>query len=217
MQSNAASMEQQLVRKAKEFAKRELGRDATGHDWWHVHRVRNLALELAEMENADRFVCELAALLHDVADEKLNVSKEAGLDKVRRWLEEHGVGQTVIRQVMDIIATMSYNGGTNPPMTTLEGKVVQDADRLDALGAIGIARTFMYAGAKGHRMHEPGQRFDHLDYRSSEKTAVFHFYEKLLKVKELLNTEHARTIAEHRHRFMETFLTQFYAEWDARA
>lgn len=208
--------EQEIIQAAEQYVKQELGTDRSGHDWWHIERVRKLAVRLAEAEGADRYVCELAALLHDVADEKLNPSKEAGLLKVQHWMEQAGVEPLTIEVIMLIISTMSYNGGKNPPMETIEGKVVQDADRLDALGAMGIARTFTYSGWKGRAMHDPERDFSNMEYRSNEQTSIQHFYDKLLKVKDLLNTEHARKIAESRHQFMEQFLEQFYAEWDAK-
>ncbi|MCJ8013264.1 HD domain-containing protein [Paenibacillus sp. KQZ6P-2] len=209
----------EMIKLAERFVKEELSGEASGHDWWHIERVRNTALDIAEKEHADAIVCELAALLHDVADEKLNESKEAGLDKVHSWLQEHTSDRGLIEQVMDIISTMSFNGGQNPPMKTLEGQVVQDADRLDALGAIGIARTFVYSGAKGRIIHDPGLSHEVLaqeDYRSSNKTAIYHFYEKLLKLKDLMNTPYARELAEQRHAFMELYLQQFYSEWKVR-
>ena len=205
-----------IIKLAEEFAKQELEFDPSGHDWWHVQRVRKLTLELARVEKANLLICELSALLHDIADEKLNESEEAGLFKVRQWLENQNVEQEVIQEVMKIISTMSYNGGKNPPMETIEGKVVQDADRLDALGAMGIARTFLYSGLKGQPIHIPNKSFADLDYRSNEKTAIYHFYEKLLKIKDLLNTEYAKIIADNRHQFMEMFLNQFYMEWELK-
>ncbi|MDR0269967.1 HD domain-containing protein [Paenibacillus sp.] len=209
----------ELIKQAEHFVKEELSGEASGHDWWHIERVRNTALDIARKEHADAVVCELAALLHDVADEKLNASKEAGLDKVRAWLREHTADMNLIDHVMDIISTMSYNGGQNSPMKTLEGQVVQDADRLDALGAIGIARTFAYSGAKGHIIHDPELSHEVLaqeDYRSNNKTAIYHFYEKLLKLKDLMNTSYARELAEQRHAFMELYLKHFYSEWAMR-
>lgn len=203
-----------LIQAAEVFVKKELEHEPSGHDWWHIERVRRLAVLLADRAGADPFICELAALLHDIADEKLNESKEAGLDKVRGWLSDQGAAEDVKQKVLSIISTMSFNGGKNPPMDTLEGKVVQDADRLDAIGAIGIARTFVYSGAKGRPIHLPGQDFSGTDYRSSDKSAIYHFYEKLLKLKDLLNTAHAKKLAEERHQFMEQFLIQFYKEWD---
>lgn len=176
--------------------------------------MRKLSLKIAAKEGADSFICELAALLHDVADEKLNDSKQAGLDKVEQWLLLHVNDLEVIAHVMTIIATMSYNGGQNPPMETLEGQVVQDADRLDALGAIGIARTFMYAGSKGSMMHHPDKDFSQHEYRAAGKSAIYHFYEKLLKLQDLMNTTYARELAEVRHQWMEMYLEQFYREWN---
>lgn len=205
---------ERILKLAEEFAKQELEFDPSGHDWWHAHRVRQLALELARREGANIFICELAALLHDVADEKLNTSQEAGLLKVRNWLESNLVEERIIKQIISILSIMSYNGGNNPPMETIEGKVVQDADRLDALGAMGIARTFLYSGLKGQLLHDPKRDFAGVDYRSNNKTAIYHFYEKLLRIKDLLNTESAREIATSRHQFLETFLEQFYREWD---
>lgn len=205
-----------IIKLAEQFVKQELEFDPSGHDWWHVHRVRQLTLELARVEKANVFICELAALLHDVADEKLNTSKEAGLHKVRFWLESNDIEHQTIQEIMTIISTMSFNGGKNPPMETIEGKVVQDADRLDALGAMGIARTFLYSGLKGQLLHDPEGDFKNVDYRSNNKTAIYHFYEKLLKIKDLLNTEYAKEIAASRHQFIEMFLEQFYKEWELR-
>src|SRR5688572_17954326 len=211
------SAEQTLLR-ARDFVKKELAADSSGHDWWHIYRVTNTALKIAEAEKADVFVCEMAALLHDIADEKLNASKEAGLQKVKTWLENNSVLEAETAHIMEIIGTMSYNGGHNKPMRTLEGKIVQDADRLDALGAVGIGRTFAYAGHKGHLMHNPElavrTEMTKEEYRNSESTAINHFYEKLLKLKSLMNTEHGKKLAEERHAYMENFLKQFYAEWE---
>ncbi|MHB0863814.1 HD domain-containing protein [Paenibacillus sp. SEL3] len=203
-----------IIQKAEPFVQQQLEHDHSGHDWWHIDRVRKLSLKIAAKEGADSFICELAALLHDVADEKLNDSKQAGLDKVEQWLLLHVSDLDIIAHVMTIIATMSYNGGQNPPMETLEGQVVQDADRLDALGAIGIARTFMYAGSKGSMMHHPDKDFSQHEYRAAGKSAIYHFYEKLLKLQDLMNTTYARELAEVRHQWMEMYLEQFYREWN---
>lgn len=209
----------EILERARLYARQELERDSSGHDWWHIVRVTAMARRLAAEERADLFVCELAALLHDVADEKLNANKEAGLDKVRSWLKQAEVGPADNEHIMEIISTMSYGGGHGQPMRTLEGRVVQDADRLDALGALGIARTFAYGGWKGSPMHDPElpprERMTAEQYRSEQGTAINHFYEKLLKLKQRMNTDTARAIAEERHRFMEEFLEQFYREWDA--
>jgi uncharacterized protein len=208
-----------IIARAEEFVKEQLGQDTTGHDWWHTHRVRSTACEIAEIERADVFICTMAALLHDVADEKLNPSKEAGLLKVHTWLTANLTEEEQIRHIMLIVETMSFSGGGGEPMQTLEGQVVQDADRLDALGAIGIARTFIFSGAKGRPAYDPevAPREESLqkEYRDYSKgTAVNHFYEKLLKLKFLMNTAYGRKLAEERHNFMLNFLDQFYKEWN---
>jgi uncharacterized protein len=210
--------DQDILARAEAYVKQELGKDSSGHDWWHIYRVTKMAKHLATKEGVDVFICELAALLHDIADEKLNPSKEAGLDKVNRWLQANKVDSEVAEQVLEIISTMSYSGGNNPPMRTLEGKVVQDADRLDAIGALGIARTFAYSGWKGQLIYDPAipvrEEISKEAYRE-KSTAINHFHEKLLKLKSLMNTPTARNIAEQRHQVMEAYLKQFYAEWEA--
>lgn len=200
--------------------KQQLGDNSSGHDWWHIYRVTQLAKRIAVEENADSFVCELAALLHDIADEKLNDSKEAGLAKVTHWLKVNDVNQSVSTHVIEIISTLSFSGGKNRPMTSLEGKVVQDADRLDALGAIGMARTFAYSGWKGQLIFDPEiqprEQFTATQYRNEKSTAINHFHEKLFKLKELMNTKVAKEIARERHQFMARFLEQFHGEWNQR-
>ena len=195
--------------------------DSSGHDWWHIVRVRNLAGTIAQKEGADVFICELAALLHDVADEKLVADPKKREEELCQWLFEQGLAEKDCQHVMTIIKTMSFKGGTNPPMTTLEGQVVQDADRLDAIGAIGIARVFAYSGAKGRPIHDPNRTARETltlrDYRSGQDTAIMHFYEKSLKLKDLMNTDYAKTLALHRHQFLEDYLDEFLAEWDAKS
>ncbi|WP_420805771.1 HD domain-containing protein [Paenibacillus wynnii] len=208
-----------IISQTETFVKEQLGHDTTGHDWWHSDRVRNTASAIAEIEKADAFICTMAALLHDVADEKLNPSKEAGLQKVHTWLTSHLTDQEQISHIMMIIETMSYSGGGGEPMSTVEGQIVQDADRLDAIGAIGIARVFAFSGAKDRPIYDPGlpPRDESLkeEYRNYSKgTAINHFYEKLLKLKTLMNTTYGRQLAEERHEFMLTFLDQFFKEWN---
>jgi uncharacterized protein len=208
-----------IISTTEGFVQEQLGQDTTGHDWWHSDRVRNTACAIAKIEQADIFICTMAALLHDVADEKLNPTKEAGLQKVHDWLASCVTDQEQIDHIIEIIDTMSYSGGGGAPMKTLEGQVVQDADRLDALGAIGIARTFVFSGAKDRPMHDPGipPREESLqkEYRDYSKgTAVNHFYEKLLKLKFLMNTPYGRKLAEERHDFMLNYLEEFYKEWN---
>lgn len=212
---------QEKVRKASEaFVKVELGNDPTGHDWWHIHRVVQMTERLAYAEGADAFICVIAALLHDVADEKLNETKESGLRKVGDWLKSQLIEVEEFQHILEIISTMSYNAGTNPPMRTLEGEVVQDADRLDAIGAIAIARTFLYAGWIGHPIHDPAliprNAMTPEEYRHGQSTAINHFHEKLLMLKDRINTASAKEIAEERHQYMEQYVERFYREWEGK-
>ncbi|MBO9129495.1 HD domain-containing protein [Bacillus sp. 165] len=202
------------------FVKDVLGKDASGHDWYHIERVHKLACAISEKEGGDRFVIEMAALLHDVADEKLNESEEAGLQKVRDWLKELEVEEQEKEHILHIIMNMSFKGGHGGQVETIEGKIVQDADRLDALGAIGIARTFAYGGAKGRLMYDPNvpirENMTKEEYRNANNPSLHHFYEKLLKLKDLMNTNAAKGIAAERHEYMEKFIEQFMKEWNAR-
>lgn len=179
--------------------------DSSGHDWWHIERVRRMSVILAEQESANVFICQLAALLHDVADRKFNTSLESGLKKVARWLDSQRVTDSDKKHVLEIIGSMSFTSyKQGKQVSSLEGRIVQDADRLDALGAIGIARTMAYSGHTGRLLHHPER---------STETAIDHFYDKLLHLKELMNTDYAKQLAQERHLFMETYLQQFYAEW----
>ncbi|SDY77064.1 HD domain-containing protein [Bacillus sp. 166amftsu] len=211
---------QEQIQKTVAFVKNILETDTSGHDWYHIERVHKLAISLSEKEGGNRFVIEMAALLHDVADEKLNESEEAGMKKVSDWLEGLDVTEEEKKQIIHIIANMSYKGGHGGNVETLEGKVVQDADRLDALGAIGIARTFAYGGAKGRLMYDPNipprEGMTKEEYRKNNDPSLNHFYEKLLKLKDLMNTEAAKKEAEVRHRYMEEFIEQFMKEWNAQ-
>lgn len=210
--------EQKILAEAEKYAKTVLERDRSGHDWWHIHRVVHTARKIAAEEGANQFVCQLAALLHDVADEKLHEDPVKAKEVLVSWLMENVEDRGIVSHVLEIIDTMSFKGGSQPPMRTLEGKVVQDADRLDAIGAIGIARTFAYAGAKGDLIYDPDlSPRDHLtpeEYRKGRSTSINHFYEKLLKLKDLMNTNYGKRMAEERHKFMERFLEQFYEEWE---
>lgn len=213
--------EDKIIEQAEQYAKVKLARDFSGHDWWHVERVRRNALAIGREEHADLFVCELAALLHDLADEKLFGDEEQGLREIRQWLDEQGVPGSTIEHIIEIISTMSFKGGARPPMRTNEGRVVQDADRLDAIGAVGISRVFAYSGAKGRPVHDPAVKprisLTHEEYRSGKDTAINHFYEKLLKLKDMMNTAYGRRLAEERHAFMLDFLDRFDKEWRGEA
>ncbi len=210
-----------ILQKTSEHVKSLLAGEGSGHDWWHVYRVWQNARRIAQGENADSFVIELAALLHDIADWKFSGDDEAGPREARKWLESLGADETVIRHVCDIIRDVSFKGaGVKIPMKTKEGMIVQDADRLDAIGAIGIARTFAYGGSKGREMYNPAVKPEHHDsfesYKKNSGPTINHFYEKLLLLKSLMNTETARQLAGERHQFMEEFLTRFYSEWNGK-
>lgn len=194
--------------------------DSSGHDWWHIYRVWRMAVRLAEAEGADLFVVQLAALLHDIADWKFHGGDlTAGPRAARQWLEGQGVEPATIDHVCDIISGVSYKGaGVATDMPTLEGRVVQDADRLDAIGAIGIARAFAYGGHAGRLLydpdHPPEQHDSPLAYRNSKGPTINHFHEKLLLLKNRMQTTTGRRMAEQRHVYMEEFLTEFHAEWE---
>lgn len=210
--------QEEVLTRTKEFVYNELHREPSGHDWWHIVRVSKMAKRIAVVEKANLFICEMAALLHDIADEKLNESEEEGIKKVTNWLTEIAVDEDTTNSIIEIVSTLSFKGGGRPEMATLEGKIVQDADRLDAIGAIGIARTFAYAGAKGDLIYEPTikprEKMTKEEYRNGQSTAINHFYEKLLKLKNMMNTPFAIKIAEERHQRMEQFLDEFFQEWN---
>jgi uncharacterized protein len=209
-----------LIERAAAHVRAAMSGESSGHDWWHIERVWRLARRIGEAEGADMQVVELAALLHDLGDHKFHGGDLTAAPRIAAdWLREAGADAALIEHVAEIIGTLSFKGaGVPTPMRTLEGQVVQDADRLDAIGAIGIARTFAYGGWKGQAMHDPEQpptlhgSFD--DYGRGRTTTVNHFYEKLLLLKDRMNTPTARRMAEARHAYMEGFLQQFLTEWD---
>ncbi|MDZ7836104.1 MAG: HD domain-containing protein [Alkalibacterium sp.] len=209
-----------IISDTKQMVKEKLLNEGTGHDWYHIERVWKVAVRLAEQEQANRFIVEMAALLHDLIDDKLVSNKEEAVQEVMYWLEGVGVTSSDSERIFEIIETISYKGGNNKKVQTIEAQVVQDADRLDAIGAIGIARCFAYAGSKGNLLFDPElsvrESMTEEEYRTGETSAVHHFYEKLLKLKDLMNTEAARKIAQERHAFMEDYLTQFFNEWEGQ-
>lgn len=192
----------------------------TGHDWWHIYRVWKLATKIAEKEAANLFIVELAALLHDIADWKFNNGDEsAGGCEARKTLERFAIDTSIINEVVDIVNTISYKGaGVETKMKSIEGEIVQDADRLDAIGAIGIARTFAYGGSKGRPMYDPKIKpvlhHSFEAYKTSNAPTINHFHEKLLLLKYRMNTKTGNLMAHDRHLFMENFLAQFHKEWD---
>lgn len=209
-----------ILQTTADFVEERLSGEGSGHDWWHIVRVRQLAQTIAQQEGANSFICQMAALLHDLADEKIAGSEEAGLALVDEFLENQDVTLVERAEILVIIKGISYKGGTNPQPLSLEGQVVQDADRLDAIGAIGIARTMAYSGNKNRIIHDPAvlarEEMTLEEYRSNQGTAIQHFYEKLLKLKDLMNTQTGKELAQGRHAFLEAYLEQFYAEWDGK-
>ena len=211
-------MEQQIITRAEKFVREFFAKDASGHDAWHTFRVRSLALRLAEMEGADPLTVELAALLHDVDDRKLSPQTHETLGNAVGFLRKENVEEARIGQICAIIRALSFSSGQVPE--SLEGRVVQDADRLDAIGAIGIARTFAYGGAHGRAIHLPEEAarpdLSREEYAARASTGINHFYEKLQLLKDLMNTASARRMAEARHRYMLDYLEEFQAEWEGR-
>jgi uncharacterized protein len=193
-----------LYEAALEWISGLFGEDATGHDVHHTLRVYRMAMRLAEAEGADRELAGLAAMLHDADDPKLSDSGD-GLPNARAFMEEQGIAPAQAEAVCTIIGEVSFSKNRGRRPSTIEGMVVQDADRLDAIGAIGIARTFAFGGNRGQAIHEPDR---------TSGTSIAHFHEKLLKLKDLMNTDEARRIAEERHRYMEAFLLEFREEWN---
>lgn len=194
-----------MIKKAMEYAREIFSGDASGHDFDHTLRVYHMATRLAEEEGADLQTVQLAALLHDVDDRKLSPETYEGKLRALAFLQENGLEQNQIDNIVDIISRISFSAQLPPP-ESIEGKCVQDADRLDAMGAIGIARTFAFGGSRGRRMHDP----EGVDKNAS----IQHFYDKLLRLKDAMNTTTGRRMAQERDRYMRQFLEQFYAEWD---
>jgi uncharacterized protein len=213
-------MNPNLINATIKFVKAELKNAEGGHDWFHIERVYKNALLIAKGENCDILVVELGALLHDIADSKFhNGDESVGPKKARLFLESENVSENTIIHVVNIIDNISFKGGNEVKnFHSLELDIVQDADRLDAIGAIGIARTFNYGGFKNRAIYNPeitpNLSMSKEEYKNSTAPTINHFYEKLLLLKDKMNTKTGKEIAIQRHHFMESFLSQFYAEWD---
>ena len=209
-----------IIQNTITFVKSSLADAEGGHDWWHTWRVLQVSRLISKEENASQFICELGALLHDIADPKFHDGDEVKASVIaRKFLEGQGLDNVTISRVIEIIENISFKGGhADAVEKSLELKVVQDADRLDALGAIGIARAFNYGGYKNRKMYDPGippKTYSSADeYRKSDAPTINHFHEKLLHLKDLMNTETGRKMAEERHRYMEGFLRRFMEEWE---
>lgn len=209
--------EKRIIEATKEYVKSKLEGEGSGHDWWHVLRVYNNALDIANNEkNVDVFVVELGALLHDIADHKFGYTDEDRTNIITDFLKHHDVNQDTIDHVIYISNYISFKGGTNKHvMQSIEGKIVQDADRLDAMGAMGISRTFTYGGHVNRPMYVPTSKKEDIEKEDgyTNNDTITHFYEKLLLLRDRMNTNTGRKKAEARHKTMEFFLDMFYKEW----
>jgi len=211
---------QTYIDQTANFVRQRLANAEAGHDWWHILRVWNNVKTLLQYERADQLTCELAALLHDIADSKFHDGDETiGPRIAGEFLNSIEVDAHVVNHVQDIITNLSYKAGLGRvTFHSKELEIVQDADRLDAIGAIGIARAFHYGGFKNRTLYDPDIKpnvnQDKETYKKSTAPTINHFYEKLLLLKNKMNTEAAKQIAEERHLFMQRYLEQFYREWE---
>ncbi len=210
-----------IVQRTANYVKGEFQNEPSGHDWWHIYRVWKNALKICEHEKADKYIVQLAALLHDLDDWKFNENEDETPQRANAWMESCKVDPEVIKQVCEIILHISFKGANvENKIRSLEGFIVQDADRLDAIGAIGIARAFAYGGYKNRPMYDPESppqmhaTFE--QYKTSKSASINHFYEKLLLLKDMMNTTTAKKIAEQRHEIMLNFLDQFMNEWEGK-
>ncbi|MBX7152402.1 HD domain-containing protein [bacterium] len=214
------TLQESIIEQTSSYVRSQLDGEGTGHDWWHIERVLKNAIHIGQKEGADLFIVQLAALLHDIADHKFHGGDDTVGPKVaRQWLQSINVEANTIEHVCRIVKDISFKGAdVTTAMHSLEGKVVQDADRLDAIGAIGIARAFAYGGFKQRELYNPSvkpERHDNFDaYKNSRAPTINHFYEKLLLLKDRMNTATGKAMAEERHRFMEMYLDRFFKEWE---
>ena len=212
----------QIIKNTIEFVKEILQNAEGGHDWWHIYRVWNNAKKINKSEKADSFIVELGALLHDIADSKFNNGdEEIGPQKARQFLESQLLEEKDINHLVKIIRNISFKGGNFiQNFRSVESDIIQDADRLDAIGAVGIARAFNYGGFKNRELYNPNipPKLDMSkeEYKNSTAPTINHFYEKLLLLKDKMNTTTGRVLAEQRHIFMEQYLEQFYSEWEGK-
>ena len=209
-----------LIDKTIAFVKEKLDNAEGGHDWFHIERVYKNSILIAKEEDCDIMVVKLGALLHDIADSKFHDGDETiGPKTARAFLESENVFEETINHVINIIENISFKGGNfEKKFSSKELEIVQDADRLDAIGAIGIARTFNYGGFKNRALYNPSiapnLNMSKEEYKNSNSPTLNHFYEKLLLLKDKMNTATGKKIALERHKYMENFLSQFYAEWE---
>jgi uncharacterized protein len=209
-----------VIKETIKFVKHTLSNVESGHNWWHINRVWKLSKFIAKDEDVDQFVVELGALLHDIADSKFYDGDETiGPKKARQFLLSLDVNEDIIEHVENIIKHISFKCEKEiKKFKSLELEIIQDADRLDAIGAIGIARAFNYGGFKNREIYDPNIKnqlnMTKKEYKNNTSPTINHFYEKLLLLKDKMNTQKGKSIAEERHKFMEIFLNQFYKEWE---
>ncbi len=208
----------EIIKQTVEYIKQKFSNDFSGHDWWHIYRVWKLSKYLSKNEKADAFVIEMSALLHDLDDYKLS---QENSQNVKKWLNNFYIDNKTKNHILFITENISYKGANVAnKITSIEGKIVQDADRLDAIGAMGIARAFAYGGNHNREMYSPDIKpvlhNSFKDYKNSNSTTINHFYEKLLLIKDKINTEKARKIAEKRTKIMGRFLEDFFNEWNVK-
>lgn len=210
----------QIIEFTIDFVKEQLANAEGGHDWWHIYRVWQNAKTIASQEKADLFIVELGALLHDIADSKFHNGDEIkGPSIAREFLKNLKVEESVINHVVNIIQHISFKGGHNEcQFKSIELDIIQDADRLDALGAIGIARAFNYGGFKNRKIYDPtippNPQQTKEEYKNSTAPTLNHFHEKLLLLKDRMNTVTGKKMAENRHQFLLTYLETFHREWE---
>ncbi len=214
------SVQEIIIKKTEDFVRKSLEKAESGHDFWHILRVLKLAEKISKKEGGDLFIIRLGALLHDIADAKFYQGDEnIGPQIAREFLKSQQVKESTILHIEQIIKHISFkNTFDKQTFESLELKIIQDADRLDAIGAIGIARAFIYGGYKNNPIYIPGEKIEGKltkeEYKKGNSSTIRHFYDKLLKLKDLMNTKTGKEIAEKRHRFMLQFLEEFYEEWE---
>lgn len=211
-------MDPTIVNEAIEFVRNIFKDDYSGHDYFHTLRVYKMATRIAEQEDANLMVVQLAALLHDVDDIKLSPETHANKDRAVAFLREHGISEAMIKTICEIIGEVSFRGTDSTVPGTIEGRCMQDADRLDAMGAIGVARAFAYGGSHNRVIHDPDIKpavnMNADEYQKHVSTTVNHFYEKLFQLKDLMNTNTAKKISEQRDSYMKSYISEFLDEWD---
>lgn len=211
-----------ILKIIENYVKTNFNEESTGHDWWHIKRVHDLSLQINEIEKKDEFIVRMIALLHDVFDEKFSDGDvKQNLENLMKKLNIYNeIDEKDLKNIIHSIENLGFKGGFNNIEISDEGKIVQDADRIDAIGAIGIARCFAYNGKKGNLIYDPDMGIVEInnqeEYRNKKRHAINHFYEKLLKIKNTINTEAGKTIAIKRTEYMENFLDEFYKEWDGK-